>query len=1605
MYSLLQYNIVLVIIITAFERGANTMRHSAERMDYIIEYISAYESKIKLANKNGLFDTATLFELFAINVCRLWFGQNFYNLNEKRSNYPYVDLVSEDNTIYVQVSTAQNVSSKIKSTLVKIKESNDKRFDSLQEVFFFVLNNSGVDRIEDYTGKDKIGHIDFIKAKHLITTQAVVSRAQTNLAFQRALYELLISEESKIGELASKLLTAFHNSKEIGLNNIISLINGEYEIDRTTLISQIKEANHQFISVRGEAGSGKSVVCKKIVETEPYLLYARAERFVEETDINNIWHLSIADALIYLQDKPITIFIDSLEFIADAGSTKLDLLQSLYELVKEHHNTKIITSCRSSDETKFIKIDSNYAVKPFLVEPLTTAEVYLIAKKYPVIQSFFKDNSYSALMSIPFYINLIVSNVTDYSSISGENALREYIWENVICLRRKAPKYKLSFNKIAQEISNLTFARAQSFSLGVSKENVDQAVLHALVSEGVLIENEHGVRLRYDIFEDICFENEFDTAFMSCRGEYGVFFDHIENFGRCSYRRYQIWISNKIFSKESREKFLYNLISTTKIPDHWSQQTIIGLTKSRFCAPFFEEQTESIVSNNMLQKFIDITNLYAFSPEIWGAGTIPTLLLHPTGEGREALIKIICEQNAHKQTDINKESIIKLCSDYARSLSKKACTANMACNILQYFLASELSNPGISRYSINEKTTQLINPIYQMAEFSKDWIVSFWNQQTAAFFSEDRDKQSVAEELLEYTLRCTTLQLAKHLPDELCNIADVFWTSKLNNGYYSFGNELDSICYHYGLNRLAENYQHSTQSPDDYRFFPNLIDQNFWKGFHWAIRFCNKCISYFASNHSTNVKEVTLMLLDENKEKTIFANRDMWISGVEEHLFPALLGDIVYLLRTKIICLISSGIHHNIDITEFANSVKATIFQKTNNISMLSIIEDVGCQFEKELPGYALDLATCMEIIFWDIERYSRLNPSATSQELEAQMLQIMGIPNLKQRYPKNSNIKYILREYVAKMQFAAGTQKICHQLLDYLYGLYPNNEQYAQSHLQIQQMDLRNPNIEQIDDTTVAITPSISGLAKEIVDTHSAILAPEKEIQRIIGDFATNVNPEDYSASEILPYLDAFQAALDAAENSFVHTGNFLLLVAYALNKPDLESKRRDACCNFWVNGIEDIFNNGSFLFKDDLLYILFRQIDSNASQEVKNKIKHLILRIVMHRGMNGRIYGFRRIAKNFIHTAPNMQSAIINTIIALSKDEMQHQLFNSDYAINNTDAQPFEFIPNRTPKLRGVDQMLQQAGKTTYVSCQDQIIEKYLYLEGTYNLTEFVVDDYDLSTLCCILDFGINIKDPLHHSIVQSLVRNIITLLNANGSHRPRVEQLGTYTSRIVTGYLGEELLNNTELTIAVLFDEVDFTNFSKDTIDFYLDIFGTLLPSYVDAYNNPSRRKQCETALSAIEAKVNAINCADWVRRELYRSLILSVRGFEGDWSKVPTDYSYADIQFLNAMFSKYGKYNFNYFMLTVYKMNLEKLLPYILPAVADTIAEFTANYLNSSHLEETRLILNYLILLAYLKFSDEIKQDAELTTAYEKILETLIGLRFENAAVLLDEFRVH
>ena len=332
--------------------------------------------------------------------------------------------------------------------------------------------------------------------------------------FSKIMDKLGVIEEQPRKENIKKFLHAIEISKEIELENIEELINGEYEIDRSEIIETIQAAREKLVSIQGNAGSGKSVVCKKLLKGKEYVLVTRAENLSNGKKVNELWDCDIEDAILWLENKPLYIFIDAIEFIADCGDNAFPLLQEIYRLADKYSN----------------------------------------------------------------------------------------------------------------------------------------------VSEGIIVKSKNKIRLKYDIFEDICFERYIDKAFDACHGSYNIFFAEIEKIGRCVYRRYQIWISNKLFVQEAREKFVYTLLTDNSIEANWKKQTEIGIVKSKYCGMFFKEFQE-LLGETVIEELLGITNLYAFEAKI---NHSPVLIMNvtPIGAARDNLIGMVFEE--HISLDKNRASIIKV---------------------------------------------------------------------------------------------------------------------------------------------------------------------------------------------------------------------------------------------------------------------------------------------------------------------------------------------------------------------------------------------------------------------------------------------------------------------------------------------------------------------------------------------------------------------------------------------------------------------------------------------------------------------------------------------------------------------------------------------------------------------------------------------------------------------------------------------------------------------------------------------------------------------------------------------------------------------------------
>ena len=1586
------------------------MLNSEIRINYISEYISSYESKIKLLNSEGLFDAAKLFELFAVEVGSLYFGQRLKNLNLEKFNYPTVDLISEDKTFYVQVSTANDIPGKIKYTFEKIKNSDDSNLKSIKRVIFFVLNNESVSNVNDLIDENQIGSIPFRKKDDLITTSDILDKAVYDLDFQCQLYKLLQKEEQSVLNNISKWKEAIVNSR-VGFESIDCKINNEYEIDRSVIIQKIRSGNHKNISIQGAAGSGKSALCKLLIESERNVIYARAERFLEENDINKIWGFNIRETLACLDDKSVVFFIDALEFISDC-KTKLDLINILYDCAKEYQDVRIITSCRTSDRNAFIKLEGNYNVQVYELGELTIEQQSGIAKKYPIIANMATIGAYKDFLSLPFYVNLIVSQICDLNNIKDENQFREYIWEYIICRNNK--KYK-------DLIKDIVFVRAKSLHVGVSVDRYETKDINKLISDGVLVRNSNTVRLKYDMFEDICFEHFFDCAFDECKGDYNSFFKKIADLSFCIYRRYQIWIENKLLAKSNREKFLYDLIFSNTIPNDWKMQTQIGLIKSRHSKPFFTEYGKDLIRNNLLDNFIHLTNLYGF--EINSSFISQYIItLNASGIGRACLIHLIASEKWHINNVSSWSAISKLCSDYSKRKPFDKGIALDCLEILGYMIESSFPITSKSDiYKLDDKINNLALPIYNMAEYTSDWIKTFWNKISELYKSGEHNKVSVARALIEYALKFEHIALAKYLPKELCDLAEMFWTydpdMKDKRLWGMFQCDKKGRIYLYGLSMQAENYEHgTTDEPALYKsFFVTLFRTNFWIGIQWAIHFINQAVEKFSNNLDEEMPTYNIFFVETATSKGYMGFEKMWLATAQEYSMPVLLSDLIYCLKYEIFNIIKALKDSGKDYIKFANNIKDFLFRGSNSIALLTIISDIGMEFENDLPGYALDLTSNIYLVLNDLTRYSMSIKNPTKDLLEKQILMSMGIPfALNKRYEKYITQTNIL-DYFIKM-FLSGDIKIkekCIAILDHLYLIIPNDEDHATEYLQIQKMDLRKSKLSVIDDKYIAIEPSVSGAAEKLTKEQENTNKSDKIISDLINECNNRLHDGQLTLNHFVETIDQLIDKIKKSTHSFTYENSLIALISYAISYDELDNYHRDKYCDIWINGVYRIINmKGSFATDYEFSIIFFLQIEKNINQETKNKIKKLMLDCILYSGPNGIINNISRLIHNYLLQKPSLSKIFFNTIVKLSEDEMNHQKYNANYAIaHQTDGDSISFIPNMQPKLIGVDYYIKEKGAEPYCGKKDEIIEEYLYSEKQLDLSLFEMTDHDITLMSYALNYMAAIDGATEQRIVKMYILEMIDMHQATAQTYRHNDILNVYQTSETQALLQRELISDkhTDIVLSILFDEIDFSKFNSQTIEYYQEVFGVLLSFYFDAHNNKVARSKCEDIICKLEEKIVKV-ASETVKEELYKSLIFSLTrsGGIGDWSKCPSSYSYQDKQFLNKMFNKYGGYHLSDLIDVIFKLHINDLLPEVLISVQNAFQNCIEYYGEDTlcrivH-EKSSLIL-LMITKAFLDFNEKIKEDVKLIESYEWILSKLRDIGYAEAAVILDEFRIH
>ncbi|RHS80631.1 hypothetical protein DW928_06295 [Firmicutes bacterium AM43-11BH] len=1487
--------------------------------------------------------------------------------------------------------------------------------EEIQEIIrgFFEQNRALCVGIEE---KKQITHIikDILYGYNEYTKSLMSSGERTlhntlSSDFSKIMNKLEVIEEQPCKENIKKFLRAIEISKEIELKNIEELINDEYEIDRSEIIETIQAGQEKLVSIQGNAGSGKSVICKKLLNGKKYVLVTRAENLSTGKKVNDLWDCDIEDAILWLENKPLYIFIDAIEFIADCGDSAFLLLQEIYRLADKYNNVYVITSCRTTDSSAFMKINTKYRIKTYEISDLTKDEIDKVAQKYPIISSLNQNKTYSDLLCVPFYLNLIISGGFVEENIHDENNFRNLIWDRIVCLKDKCRKYGVSQSDIRETVERIAFERASSFVVGVDRDIVDSNILEAMKSEGIIVESKNKIRLKYDIFEDICFERYIDKAFDACRGLYNDFFIEIEKIGRCIYRRYQIWISNKLFVQEAREKFVYTLLTDNSIEVNWKKQTEIGIVKSKYCELFFEEFRE-LLDEKVISDLIDITNLYAFEAKI---NHSPALIMNvtPIGAAREYLIGIVFEGRISLED--NRNSIIKLCDDYANYSYKTIETGEKACKIIIGYIDKliEKSKEEKSYYQYDEEIAQLFLIVAKMAKASKAWLREFVENMIVEYRSEISRRDSIAEEILKTIVKKCPISFAMELPELACKSAETLWRQSVSRKHFVYDRYDYNKVRVYGLSDNANHFDNNENGVYNNTFLWYVMRYGFIKGLDWAISFINNAVQTFAENKPDEITNIEIYFPEENKKRVYWGNEGLWMADIMEHNLPVVLTDIVFVIKKTVINTMRNS-SDSVYIKHLGEYVKKIIYEKANNILLLSIIEAIGMNYQKEVPEYAIELASSMELIYYDIHRSGEFMSNPTKELLEKQIMLSVGIPEITRRYEKDEKCAGNLQQYFVKSYLYGddGIKNRCHVILDYLYSIY-DEKTYPNENLQIQKMDFRNAAVTKIDENTIRLEPQIKGEAQKIVKDNEDTNEPISDMNETLNRLIKDINEKKADAGQIVSVINTLcEKMKDDYRIEMQFESVLVTLIASALIMSDVTDEQRNKLVEEWIKRVKKIFSNQSYVAEINMVIALWEQLNQDINNDLKEQILLMILESLFNDEKSGLISQMAELSKYFLSQNKKYASCIFNTIIMLAEDEMNHQKFNAAFIKENRNDIECEFIPNMVPKLYGVDQWIRDNKGDEYQNNKSQIIQDYLYNGKSVDFIEFDISNYDIDILCNIACCGLDTEDEKFVIVINSIVQCMIQIWHKNCKKIQAHEIIDTLQAHKVSSYFQRELNiigRNPEAVYDILFKETNFLIFTRDTVDFYEDALSGFLPAYVDGFRENGKRDDIEKKIRILENYVNNIP-EDYVRSILEKRLFLC-KGRYSRWdvNKVKAEYSYKDKCFLNAQIEKYGSNHLVDVLYTIYLLNINELLPEILVSISSCFMKAIRYNKEqfAKEIKDLQVIVDMIILKSFIFHSDEIKKDEKLINAYEDMLLTLTEIKNEKAAVLLDEFRIH
>lgn len=427
------------------------------------------------------------------------------------------------------------------------------------------------------------------------------------------------------------------------LDGINTTIGDGIELPRGKLIQNVFDELQQnrIILISGNAGSGKSVVAKKVIEqaAADYFTFAfRAEEFtvahLDETlhkaqaGVNGV----LLGAVLSGQTQKV-LLVESVERLLEAPTR--DAFADLLRLLRTDPSWRVILTCRdySADLVRSALLQrSGVSHLTVPVPPLDDDELNKVSEECPGISQPLRNDRLRNLLRNPYMLDKATQMcwLEDRPLPENERTFRAKFWAEIVRVNDKAAGNMPQRREEA--FIQIALRRARALTMYAPRGDMDSEAVTKLIVDSLVVASEQSDLLiapAHDVLEDWAIMYWINQQYFYCQGDFSKLPDLFGSYPAIR-RTYRKWLGELVeYDVNSADLLFAYVIPTNSLPAQFQDDTLVSLLRSTDPAVFLQRHTELLFKDNklLLRRIIHLLRV--------GCTTISNLLEGDTGLGFE----------------------------------------------------------------------------------------------------------------------------------------------------------------------------------------------------------------------------------------------------------------------------------------------------------------------------------------------------------------------------------------------------------------------------------------------------------------------------------------------------------------------------------------------------------------------------------------------------------------------------------------------------------------------------------------------------------------------------------------------------------------------------------------------------------------------------------------------------------------------------------------------------------------------------------------------------------------------------------------------------------